>query len=76
MRAAALSDARTRMCARKQSAEPVTPLDLYKHAFTSYFPPQPKKSDAVRPLPAAAAAYALRTRFAPLRAGVCTGFAG
>jgi len=29
-----------------QSTEPVTPLDLYKHAFTSCFPPQPKKSDA------------------------------
>lgn len=32
-----------------QGAEPVTPLDLYKHAFVSFFPPQAEKTESVRP---------------------------
>jgi hypothetical protein len=31
-----------------QGAEPVTPLDLYKHAFVSFFPPQAQKTESVR----------------------------
>ena len=31
-----------------QGPDPVTPLDLYKHAFVSYFPPQPNKTESVR----------------------------
>ena len=42
--------------ARPQGADPVTPLDLYKHAFVSYFPPQPKKTESVSPAPPAGAA--------------------
>jgi hypothetical protein len=32
-----------------QGPDPVTPLDLYKHAFVSYFPPQAQKTESVRP---------------------------
>jgi hypothetical protein len=62
--AAGLSHAHARVCSvfsQTQSTEPVTPLDLYKHAFTSCFPPQPKKSDAVRPTPSTTAPYVLCT---------------